>query len=78
VVERAIESLPCGVAARTAQHREMILRMAVVALAVHEKHVAAAVDTMAFMLDPADRGAFVFHCLEFLMYQPNTAGALNP
>jgi hypothetical protein len=30
------------------------------------------------MLDPADRGAFVFHCLEFLMYQPNTAGALNP
>jgi proteasome component ECM29 len=63
-----------GVATRTAQHREMILRMAVTGLAVHEKHAAAEVNEMAFMLDAQDRAAFLFHCLEYLMYQPNTSG----
>ena len=63
-----------GVAARTAQHKEMIMRMAVTGLAVHEKHVSQAVNEMAFMLDAADRAAFLHHCLEYLMYQPNTAG----
>ena len=51
-----------------------LARLAVAALAVPEKHVATSVDDMPFLADAEDRAAFLAHALEYLMYQPNTAG----
>ena len=74
--DRAAQILPIlrGVASRTQQHRDLILRLAVEALAVPEKQCAAHPDDMPFLLDPADRAAFLDHALEYLMYQPNSSG----
>ena len=63
-----------GIHARSTQHREIILRLAVTGLAVPERFVREDPNAMPFMLHPDDRSAFLFHCLEYLMYQPNTAG----
>ena len=68
-----------GVAARSAPHREVINRAAVAALAVPEKELADETNThdvnaMAFLRDPEDRRAFLQHCLDYLLYQPNSAG----
>ena len=68
-----------GVAKRSAPHREVIARAAVAALAVPEKELADETNThdvnaMAFLRDPEDRRAFLQHCLDYLLYQPNAAG----
>ena len=68
-----------GVSARSAPHREVIARAAVAALAVPEKELADETNThevnaMAFLRDPEDRRAFLQHCLDYLLYQPNAAG----
>jgi hypothetical protein len=68
-----------GVSARSAPHREIIARAAVAALAVPEKELADETNThevnaMAFLRDPEDRRAFLQHCLDYLLYQPNAAG----
>ena len=74
--DRALRVLPLlrGVARRPEQQRDVVLRLAVAALAVPEKHVATSVDDMPFLADAEDRAAFLAHALEYLMYQPNTAG----
>ena len=71
-----------GVSTRSAAHREIIARAAVAALAVPEKELTRdkaddktfEVDAMAFLHNPEDRRAFLQHCLDYLLYQPNSAG----
>ena len=70
-----------GVSTRSAAHREIIARAAVAALAVPEKELTCSADdktfevnAMAFLHDPEDRRTFLQHCLDYLLYQPNSAG----
>jgi proteasome component ECM29 len=76
---RALE----GVSARSAPHREIIARAAVDALAVPENELTNPgngddntfdVNAMKFLHDEQDRRAFLQHCLDYLLYQPNSAG----
>lgn len=73
-----------GVSKRSSAHCEIILRAAIAGLAVDEKELNPAgvgsseiefdVNAFAFLLQPADRGLFLKHALEYLMYQPNSFG----